>query len=72
MKSRESLRNQKQRAHTIVRYPCPDRKFKAKRNSYLTKHVRTQHNREFDKSGVEPDMSAKTEMDVEDDTGDRK
>ena len=74
--SRESLRNHKRRAHTSVRYPCPDCHFKAKRKSYLTKHVRTQHKRELDKSCVEtlsePDMSAKAEMDHDDDMGDRK
>ena len=74
--SRESLRNHTQRAHTSVRYLCPDCQFKAKRKSYLTKHVRTQHKRELDKSCVEtssePDMSANAETDQEDDMADRK
>ena len=70
--SRESLRNYKRRAHTSVRYPCPDCQFKARRKSYLFLHVRTQHKRELDKSYSETDITAEEDMNQEDNVVDSK
>ena len=51
--------NHKRKTQSDVRYLCPDCEFKARRKSYLFAHVRTQHNRELDKSYTETDISPK-------------
>ena len=58
----QSLRDHKRKTHSSVRYPCPDCEFKARRKSYLFAHVRTQHNRELDKSYKDTEISPKESL----------